>query len=91
VDDATAAEKHLVDFEMELAKDHAYERNIRSISGLCSPISNDYPSVVDYLRWLAVEVNSLPKVFAGVNENFTLAAMEGALVMASGVVNLATL
>jgi hypothetical protein len=43
VDDAVAGEKHLVDFEAELARDLAdlpvtYERDIQSIGGLCSPI-----------------------------------------------------
>jgi hypothetical protein len=96
VDDAAAAEKRLVNFETKLAVDlaglcGAYECNIHSIDGLCSPVSNGDPSVIDYLRWLATEVNSLPEVFAGVNENFTLAAIEGAHVMGGDAVNLAAL
>jgi hypothetical protein len=61
VDDAVAGEKHLVDFEAELARDLAdlpvtYERDIQSIGGLCSPIC---PSAANYVCWFVVEVASL--------------------------------
>jgi hypothetical protein len=96
LDDAAAVKKHLVDFEMNLTKDlanlsEAYERNIQSINNLCSPILNDGPSVGDYMRWLAVEIASLPEVFSGINENFISVAVEGVLVMASDPVDLAAL
>jgi hypothetical protein len=42
------------------------------------------PSVVDYIRWLSVDVTGLPEVFAGVNENFVSAMVEGTPVMAGG-------
>jgi hypothetical protein len=68
-----------------------YERNIQSIGGLCSPISEGEPSVVDYVRWLATEVTCLLEVFAGVNENFISATIEGMLVIAGDSIDLAAL
>jgi hypothetical protein len=68
-----------------------YVRNIRSIGGLCSSMPEGDPSVVDYICWLLVEVGDLPKVFAGVNENFVSAAVEGALAMAGDSVDLDTI
>jgi hypothetical protein len=96
VDEAAAGKKRLVDFETELVENladlcAAYERNIQSIGGLCSPLSRDEPSITDYMHWLAAEVVSLPEVFARVNENFISARIECALVMARDSVNLATL
>jgi hypothetical protein len=35
-----------------------------------------YPSTVDYIRWLSVEVGDLPKVFTGMNENFVSTAFK---------------
>jgi hypothetical protein len=69
----------------------AYERNVQSIIGLCSPMPEGENTVADYVRWLAMEVNSLPEVFFGVNENFASAAVEGALAMARDSVDLADL
>jgi hypothetical protein len=46
------------------------------------------PSSEDYLRRLSEEVSGLPSVFSGVNENFSSAAIEGALVMAEDSVDL---
>jgi hypothetical protein len=43
---------------------------------------------VDYLHWLLVEVYDLPKVFAGVNENFISVVVEGALAMAGDSIDL---
>jgi hypothetical protein len=48
------------------------------------------PSVMDYIRWLSLEVTGLPEVFAGVNKNFISAMVEGTLVMAEDSVDLAT-
>jgi hypothetical protein len=81
VEIATAGEKRLSDFEGELVKAVAgpcafYERNIQSIEGLCSLMPESEPSAMDYIRWLSTEVNSLSKVFAGVNENFISAVVE---------------
>jgi hypothetical protein len=86
VDDAAAAEKHLVDFRMDLTGDlvglrEAYERNIQSLGGICLSISDDTPLVKDYACWLTLELRCLPRLFASVNENFVLVALEGILVM----------
>jgi hypothetical protein len=35
------------------------------------------PSAAYYIRWLSAEVTRLPEVFAGVNENFVSAVVEG--------------
>jgi hypothetical protein len=80
VEVAAAGNKRLSDFEAELSKDltelqELYARNISSIGGLCSPMPEGNPSTVDYLRWLSVEVDDLPKVFAGMNDNFVFAAL----------------
>jgi hypothetical protein len=96
VDEAAAGEKRLVDFEMELVIDlaelrMAYERSVQSMKGLCSPMPEGEPTVADYVRWLTTEVTSLPEVFSDVNENLVSAAVEGALVMAVGSVDLAAL
>jgi hypothetical protein len=53
--------------------------------------SDGEPSIRDYLRWLTVEVACLPEVFAGVNENFVSAVIEGMLMMARDSVDLAAL
>jgi hypothetical protein len=55
MDDAAAVDKHFVDFREELTGDlaglrEAYERNIQSLGGICSPPSDDTPSVEDYLH-----------------------------------------
>jgi hypothetical protein len=83
----------LSDFEAELTQNlmelrELYIHNIRGIGGLCSPMPQDGPSAVDYIRWLSVEVAELLKVFACVNEIFIFAAIEGALVMAGDFVAL---
>jgi hypothetical protein len=46
------------------------------------------PSVEDYLRWLSEEVSGLPDMFRSVNENFSIATIEGALTMAKDSVDL---
>jgi hypothetical protein len=89
-------EKRLVDFETELTEDmpglcDAYERNIRSISGLYSLILVHTPSIRDYMCWLTAEVACLPEVFTSVNENFILVVIEGVVVMAGDSVDLAAL
>jgi hypothetical protein len=48
VDDAATAEKRLVDFSADLTWDlaglrEAYERNIQSLGGICSPILDGAP------------------------------------------------
>jgi hypothetical protein len=58
---------------------------------LCSSISEDEPSMVHYVRWLAAEVSCLPEVFAGVNKIFVFATIEGMFVIAGDSVDLATL
>jgi hypothetical protein len=45
-------------------------------------------STVDYIRWLSMKVVGLPKMFAGVNENFISIVVEGALVMVEESVDL---
>jgi hypothetical protein len=52
----------------------AYEHNINSLGGICSPIHSGAPSVEHYIRYLKSEVDL---VFAGVNENFVSVAVEG--------------
>jgi hypothetical protein len=59
----------------ELVRDLAglqklYIRNVQVIRGLCSPMPEVDPSAADYICWLSTEVAGLPKMFAGVNENF---------------------
>jgi hypothetical protein len=49
------------------------------------------PSAMDYIRWMSVEVTGLPEMFAGVNENFVSAMVEGTLVMAGDSIDLAAL
>jgi hypothetical protein len=44
-----------------------YERNIQSLSVICSPIPSATPSIEDYILWLTSEVGYLPEVFASVN------------------------
>jgi hypothetical protein len=75
VDVATAGEKCLNDSVAELVRDLAglqklYIRNVQVIGGLCSPMPEVDPSAADYICWLSTEVAGLPKMFAGVNENF---------------------
>jgi hypothetical protein len=41
--------------------------------------------------WFAAEVASLPEVFLGINDNFILAAVDGALMMAGDYVDLSAL
>jgi hypothetical protein len=86
-----ASDMRLSDFEAELIRDLAglqklYTHNIRS-----TPMSEGDPSVVDYIRWLSMEVGGLPEMFASVNKNFISAAVEGALVMDDESVELNTL
>jgi hypothetical protein len=68
-----------------------YECGVQSIEGLCSAMPENEPSVVDYIRWLSTEVTGLLEVFAGTNENFVSATVEGTLVMAGNSVNHAAL
>jgi hypothetical protein len=96
MDEAAAGEKHFVDFKMELIMDLAdlcvtCEHNIQSIGGLYSPIFEGEPSITDYIRWLSAELACLPKVFAGVNDNFISLAIEGLLMMAGDFIDLVAL
>jgi hypothetical protein len=61
----------------------AYEHNIRSFGGICSPIAGATPSA-DYIRWLTSEVGCLTEVFTSVNENFASVSIEGMMTMAEG-------
>jgi hypothetical protein len=40
------------------------------------------PLAVDYLRWMPIEISGLPDMFSGINGNFAIAAVKGALAMA---------
>jgi hypothetical protein len=96
VDVPAAGEKRIGSFEKELHKDlmelrALYECNAQSIGGLCSPMLEIEPSVMDYIRWLSTEVTGLPEVFARVNGNFISVTVEGTFVMAGGCVDLAAL
>jgi hypothetical protein len=90
---ATNGEKRLRDFKDGLAQKleelcGLYAGNVQTISGVCSPVLTEEPSVGDYLRWLLEEISGLPDMFSGVNEYFTTAVIEGALTMASDLVDL---
>jgi hypothetical protein len=90
---STASDKRLIDLEAELTSDlmelqKLYIHNIRGIGGLCSPMPEGHPSATDYICWVFKEVADLPKVFAGVNENFVSATVEGALLMADDSIDL---
>jgi hypothetical protein len=55
LDEAATGEKRIVNFKMELVKDRVelsmvYEHNVQSIGGLCSPMREGVPTVVDYVR-----------------------------------------
>jgi hypothetical protein len=93
---AAASNNCLSDFETELTRDLAglqklYVCNVQSIGGLCSPMPEGDLSALDYIRWLSAEVAGLPKMLAGVNENFIFAVVEGTLMMASQSVDLGAL
>jgi hypothetical protein len=64
-----------------------YAEKVRTIGGLCSPMSVEEPSVEDYVNWLSEEVTGLIDMFCGVNENFATTAIEGALALASDSVD----
>jgi hypothetical protein len=90
---STASDKRLIDLEAELTSDlmelqKLYIHNIRGIGGLCSLMPEGHPSATDYICWVFKEVADLPKVFAGVNENFISATVEGALLMAGDSIDL---
>jgi hypothetical protein len=68
-----------------------YAHNLQSIGGFCSPMPESEPSTADYLRWFCAELTGLPKMFAGVNNNFISAAVEGTLTMAKSYVDLGVL
>jgi hypothetical protein len=75
-----ATERRFEDFCTRIAGDLAplrvaYEHNIRSLGGICFPVPGTTPSTKDYDRWLKAEVDFLPQVFAGVNENFVSLAI----------------
>jgi hypothetical protein len=96
VDVAAPGEKCLKDFESEVIKDLVglrtlYECNVQSIGGLCSLMPESEPLATNYICWLSAEVTDLLKVFAGVNENFVSATIEGTIIMAGDSVDLATL
>jgi hypothetical protein len=92
---ATNGEKRLKEFENGLVQKFGelhrlYTGNVQTIGGLCSPMLAEEPSGEDYLRWLSGGVFGLPSVFSGVNENFSSAAIEGALAMARDSIDLDT-
>jgi hypothetical protein len=93
IDVAAADEKRLRDLEGGLIRDLSelrtlYVHNTQTIGGLCSPMPEGKPSVVDYLQRLSVEISSLLDMFGGVKENFVTAAVEGALILAGDSVDL---
>jgi hypothetical protein len=78
------AKRHFEDFGMKLARDlapmrKAYECNIRSLNRICSPVPDAAPSAKDYVRWLKSELDFLPQVCTGLNENFISVAIDGML------------
>jgi hypothetical protein len=92
VEIAIEGDKNLNDFKSglvwKLERLHEmYAEKVRTIGGLCSPMSVEEPSVEDYVNWLSEEVTGLIDMFCGVNENFATAAIEGALALASDSVD----
>jgi hypothetical protein len=86
---SAVAEKHFDDFCSKTVRDlavlrEACECSITSLGGICSPVPGTVPSAEDYIHWLKLEVDFLPQVFAGVNENFVSVAVEGVLEMVRG-------
>jgi hypothetical protein len=86
---STASEKRFEDFFSKIIGDlarlhEAYECNIYSLYGICSPMRNETALVEDYIRWLKSEVDFLPWVFASVNENLASVVVEGVLEMVRG-------
>jgi hypothetical protein len=59
-----------------------FVRNVQSIHCLSPQMPAGEPSVESYLRGLSKVISGLPDMFSGVNENFTTAAIKGALAMA---------
>jgi hypothetical protein len=93
VEIAAEGDKNLRNFKSGLVRKleglrKMYADKVRTISGLCSPMSVEEPSAEDYLNWLSEEVVVLPDMFCDVNENFATAAIEGALALASDLVDL---
>jgi hypothetical protein len=79
-------------FEDKLVKDLSklhtlYVRNTQSIRGLCSLLHEGKLSAVDYLHWLSTKVSGLQDMFAGVNEKYVSAMIEGTLVMAGNSID----
>jgi hypothetical protein len=96
VDVVASSEKRLKDFEDELVVNlvglHTlYICNINRIRGMHSSMLEGEPSTMDYIRWLSTEVTGLPKMFAGINENFISVAIDGTLMIAGDSVDLAAL
>jgi chromosome segregation ATPase len=90
---AAEGDKNLRDFESGLVQKleglrEMYADKVRTIGGLCSPMSMEEPSTEDYLNRLSEEVAGLPDMFCGVNENFATSAIEGALALAGGSIDL---
>jgi hypothetical protein len=76
----TSVEMGFAAYRVDLPSDltrlcEAYERNIQSLSDICSPITSLTPSAEDYIHWLTSKVGYLPEVFASVNENFVSTAV----------------
>jgi hypothetical protein len=86
VEIAAEGSKNLKDFESGLGQKlgglrEMYADKIRTIGGLCSPMSVEEPLVEDCLNWFSEELTGLPDMFCSVNETFVTAAIEGALTL----------
>jgi uncharacterized membrane protein len=65
-----------------------YAERVQSIGGLCLTMPAEEASIEDYVNWLSEEVYVLLDVFSGVNENFAIVAIEGALALAGDSIDL---
>jgi hypothetical protein len=88
----TEVNKNLKDFKSGRVRKlwglrEMYADKVRTIGGLCSPMSVEEPSVEGYVNWFSEEVTSLPDMFCGMDENFATAAIEGALTLAGDSVD----
>jgi uncharacterized membrane protein len=90
---ATDGEKSLRDFHGALVRQlervhDMYAERVQSIGGLCLTMPAEEASIEDYVNWLSEEVYVLLDVFSGVNENFAIVAIEGALALAGDSIDL---
>jgi hypothetical protein len=68
---SAASEKQFDEYRAKFVESGIGAQSLRaSYYGICAPIHGGAPLAYYYLRWLKSEVDFLPRVFAGMNENF---------------------